>query len=87
MVKRTNKFFGKSLSIGKVEIDADSVSSDSPQMLKRLDRISDNYAKLDLILSDMESKIAQDEHLNPPKADQTDNSQARTGSANPKKPR
>lgn len=59
------KFFGKDISIGKLEIDADSTCADSPAMAKRLDRISTNYEKLDAVLTELETKIAADERLKP----------------------
>ncbi len=59
------KFFGKEISIEKLEIDLNGVSSDSPLMKKRLDRIHSNYEKLDAILAELELKISQDERISP----------------------
>lgn len=59
------KFFGKNTSIGKLDIDADATSAESPEMLKRLERISSNYQKLDAVLTDLETKFAADERLKP----------------------
>lgn len=59
------KFFGKEISIEKLEIDLNGVSSDSPMMKKRLDRIHSNYEKLDAILAELELKISQDERISP----------------------
>ena len=47
----------------KIEIDSNAISCDSPEVTKRLDRITDNYQQLDLILADVESKIQGDERL------------------------
>ena len=84
-----DKFFGREKSIGKLDIDADATSSDSPHMQKRLDRISSNYEQMDTILSELEAKIAINDELAPKKKSNPAPEQAsdRPVSANPKKPR
>lgn len=57
------QFFGRPVSNGKIKIDTTNASSDSPEIKKRLDRISDNYQKLDVILSDLETRFETDERL------------------------
>lgn len=59
--------FGRKTSVGKIEIDTDSVHADSPEMKKRFDRIATNYDKLNEVLAELEFKIAQDERLRPVK--------------------
>ncbi len=54
----STKFFGRPTSIGKLELDADAVSSDSDKIQSRLDRIANNYERLDEILTTLEAKIA-----------------------------
>ena len=95
-------FFGRETSIGKLKIDTDGVSAGSPEMQKRLDRISTNYEKLNEILTELEVKIAQDERLKPKEIQPAESevaAQQETGpaevndenlalpSAGPKKPR
>ena len=88
------KFFGKDISIGKLEIDDESTSADSPEMLKRLDRISANYERLDEVLTTLESKMAADERLAARKKKKSTSIEGtpveeadQALSANPKKPR
>lgn len=57
------KFFGKSLKSKQIEIDTSSVNSDSPELLKRLERIEGNYAKLDDILANLEARFELDDRL------------------------
>ncbi len=47
-----------------IEIDTTGLSSDSLEVRQQLDRIEDNYRRLDLILADVEHKIRSDERLN-----------------------
>jgi len=47
----------------RIEIDDSSVSSESPAVQNRLNRIEENYQQLDEILAELESKIQQDERL------------------------
>ena len=56
-------FSPEKLKQRRIEIDESSVSSDSPDVQKRLERIEENYQQLDDILADLESKIKQDERL------------------------
>lgn len=56
-------FFGRSLKSKKIEIDPNSISSDSPEMQKRLDRIEGNYDKLDDILTHLETRFELDDRL------------------------
>ena len=56
-------FFGKSLSSRKIDIDTKSLSSDDPDVLKRLHRIESNFDRLDEILSDLEARFELDERL------------------------
>ena len=92
------KFFGREISTGKIEIDTEAVSSESPELQKRLQRISVNYEKLESILTDLESKIAKDERLSDKQKKQQSASTAKeetdspnpsvdSPSSDPKKPR
>ncbi len=56
-------FSPEKLKQRRIEIDTTQVSSNSPEVQRRLDRIQENYQQLDEILSEMESKIAGDERL------------------------
>jgi len=47
----------------KIEIDRSVISSDSPEVQQRLDRIQENYRELDAILVELELKIQSDERL------------------------
>lgn len=51
------------LKARKIEVDHSALSSDSPEMKKRLSRIQENYLELDSILADLEAKIQADERL------------------------
>lgn len=55
--------FGKKYKSRKIEIEAAAVDRDSPEVKKRLDRIERNYAKLDQILRDLETRIKLDDRL------------------------
>jgi uncharacterized protein YpiB (UPF0302 family) len=46
-----------------IVVDEMQVSSDSPEVQKRLERIEQNYQELDSILSDLETKMSSDERL------------------------
>jgi hypothetical protein len=48
----------------KIEVDPHAVSSRSPAVQQRIDRIVENYQRLDLMLSEIESKIQNDQRLN-----------------------
>ena len=56
-------FFGKSIKSRKIDINKESVSSDDPEMQKRLDRIESNFDRLDAILTDLETRFDLDERL------------------------
>ena len=56
-------FNEKKLKPRRIEIDKNAVSSGSPQMTQRLDRIHENYQRLDVILDEVEMKIRTDERL------------------------
>ena len=56
-------FFGKSLSHRKIVVDQRATSADSPDMIKRLDRIESNYLRLNDILTELEAKFELDERL------------------------
>ena len=47
----------------KIIIDSDAVSSTSPVVRQRMDRIAENYQRLDLMLTEIEAKIQNDERL------------------------
>ena len=57
-------FNKKKLRPRPIEIDRTAISSNSPEIQQRLDRIEDNYQRLDSILADVETKIRSDERLN-----------------------
>ena len=57
-------FFSQKKSPAReVEKESTNLSSDSPEVQQQLDRIADNYRRLDLILSDVENKIQSDDRL------------------------
>ena len=47
----------------RIKIDLSSSTCDSPDIQQRLDRIEANYDQLDIVLVDIENKIALDERL------------------------
>ena len=55
-----NVFFGRSSTIGELQIDETNTSADSDSIRRRLGRIQQNYDQLDLILSDIESRLTDD---------------------------
>ena len=57
-------FSADKLKPRRIEIDSSRIHSDSPEVLKRLERIQENYEQLDSILAELESKIESDERLN-----------------------
>ena len=59
----STSFFGKSLSSKQIEINTDATCADTPEMVARLDRIENNYAKLSDILSDLEKRFEMDDRL------------------------
>ena len=56
-------FDKKKLKSRRIEIDKNAVSSGSPQVRQRLDRIRENYQRLDSMLTEVEAKIRTDERL------------------------
>lgn len=66
---RCQMAFGKKYKSRKIEIEAAAVDRDSPEVKKRLDRIERNYAKLDQILRDLETRIKLDDRLTSDKED------------------
>lgn len=56
-------FNEKKLQPRRIEIDTTAISSESPQVQQRLDRIHENYRQLDSILAEVEAKIRNDERL------------------------
>ena len=56
-------FNEKKLQPRRIEIDTTAISSGSPQVQQRLDRIHENYRQLDSILAEVEAKIRNDERL------------------------
>jgi hypothetical protein len=74
------KFFGRKTTIGKLEIDSEATNSESASIQQRLDRITENYHRLDLVLTELEQKIAV---RSPNKPDVSEDSQT----ADPRKPR
>ena len=56
-------FSPEKLKRKSIEIDHSEISSSSPEVQKRLDRIEGNYQQLDEILAELESKMAADDRL------------------------
>ena len=57
------EFFGKSLASKQIEVNENASTSDDPEMLKRIQRIETNYAKLGNILNDLEQRFEMDDRL------------------------
>ena len=55
--------FGPKYKSKRIEIDTDGISSNSPNVSKRLDRIERNYSALETILDELESRIEMDDRL------------------------
>ena len=98
MSSQRKKFFGRELSSGKLELDSESVSCKSPDVVRRLERIESNYQKLDAILTDLERKISREAKLkkkkvpaqeadSPATSDTIDSDALNLPSVDPKKPR
>lgn len=68
--------FGRPQRQKKLEIDTSGTCSSSASILQRLDRIADNYERLDSILDELEQKLASRESEG-----------QREPSARPRKPR
>ena len=56
-------FTAEKLKRRPIEIERSSVSSLSPEVQKRLERINDNYEAFDELFADVEATIESDEHL------------------------
>ena len=56
-------FSAEKLKHRRIEIDRSEITSDSPEVQKRLSRIDANYQQLDSMLSDIESTISGDQRL------------------------
>lgn len=56
-------FTKKKLRRIRIEIDPTVVTADSPEMQKRLDRIAENYQKLDEVLDGLEDRFKNDESI------------------------
>ena len=56
-------FSPEKLKRKKIEVDNSTITSLSPEVKKRLDRIEGNYQQLDEILAELESKMASDDRL------------------------
>ena len=54
-------FSDKKLRKIRIEIDDSALKSDSPEIKTRLDRIANNYDKLDEVLSGLENRFENDE--------------------------
>lgn len=57
-------FNAEKLKRRRIEIDRSEITSDSPEVQKRLGRIDANYQQLDSLLTDIETTISGDEWLN-----------------------
>jgi len=57
------KYFGRNYERKKLDIDTESVCADDPVLQKRLDRIEQNYSRLDQVLSELEARIELDDRL------------------------
>lgn len=56
-------FTPEKLKRRKIVVDESAISCDSVEVKNRLNRIEDNYEKLDSILAELELKMATDERL------------------------
>jgi len=56
-------FTKKKLRRIRIEIDDSTATADSAEMQKRLDRIADNYQKLDEVLNGLEDRFKNDESI------------------------
>ncbi|QEG23847.1 hypothetical protein [Mariniblastus fucicola] len=54
-------FSDKKLRRIRITIDDSAIKSDSPEIQNRLDRIAENYGKLDEVLSGLEDRFENDE--------------------------
>ena len=58
-----NLFTAKKFKSRKIEIAQSEISAESPEVRRRLDRISKNYDELDSILGQLEAKMKADDRL------------------------
>jgi len=56
-------FSAEKLKQRPIEIDRNEITCDSPDVLKRLNRIDANYQQLDSMLTDIEDTISSDQRL------------------------
>ena len=56
-------FSDEKLKRRSIEIDLSELTSDSPEVQKRLNRIDANYQQLDSMLTDIEATISSDQRL------------------------
>ena len=56
-------FSAEKLKHRRIEIDRSEITSDSPEVQKRLNRIDANYQQLDSMLCDIEATISGDQRL------------------------
>lgn len=56
-------FSKKKLRRIEIEIDPSTATADAPEMQKRLDRIAQNYQKLDEVLAGLEDRFKNDESI------------------------
>ena len=54
-------FSDKKLRRFRIEIDDSGMKSDSPEIQKRMDRIEENYGRLDEVLAELEDRFENDE--------------------------
>ena len=55
--------FGPKYKSKKIQVDISGVSADSPEVIRRLERIERNYTALEGILDELESRIELDDRL------------------------
>lgn len=56
-------FSPEKLQPRQIEIDESTADCDSPDIQRRLDRIEQNYRRLDAVLIDIEDKLSKDDRL------------------------
>lgn len=44
----------------KIEIDPDSINHDSPEVVRRMERIETNFARFDELMTEVEAKLPQE---------------------------
>ena len=65
-------YFGKRLKSSQIVVSEESLSSNDPEILKRLERIERNYSKLSEILTELEVKFELEEELDRSSSDRID---------------